>query len=131
MMKCIAVVALAALLAGSCSDPAATAPPPGSVSKAPKLDFLGGFDVVLTMDEAGVLHRRIGGGEYPKDDELEKAIREAHALSVKSGKPDAPVRIVAGRGIPWSDIIAVVNIAKRCGIEHIEFDADGQPATPK
>ena len=64
------------------------------------------------------------------DDELQTLIEGAHNDYVKIGKPDIPVIIDGDPRIPWADVMTVVNIAKRLGIEKIQFALGaGAPTT--
>jgi biopolymer transport protein ExbD len=71
--------------------------------------------------------RKIGGREYADDAALEAAIRSGHDAWAKKGLPDAPVTIDADSRVAWNEVIKVVNIVKRCGIEKIEFAMGAPP----
>lgn len=141
MWRTLTAIALVAALA-SCSDPpsAPAAParsPPASASPAPApsglppVAAIAEVRVLLMWDEATqTVHRRMGDVEYANDADLEKAVRDAHDVWVKKGKPDVPVTIDGDVRIPWADVIDVVNIVKRCGIEHIEFAMGAPPKRP-
>lgn len=61
------------------------------------------------------------GQRFVKDDaELEALIRSADKDYESQGK-DAPVIIDADARVPWGEVMTVVNIAKRLGIEKIQF----------
>ena len=94
----------------------------------PARDRISEVRVALVWDETTqTVHRKMGDREYPNDDDLAKAISEAHDAWVKKGKPDAPVTIDASSDIPWAEVIKVVNLIKKLGIDKIEF-AMGAPA---
>lgn len=93
----------------------------------PDVDRVPEVRIMMTWDEATqTVHRNIDGVEYAKDDALASAVKAVHATLVDDGKPDAPVTIDADPRIAWSEVTAVVNLIKRCGIEKIEF-ATGAP----
>jgi biopolymer transport protein ExbD len=97
----------------------------------PDLNLISEVRVALLWDEnKQEVTRKMGVRSIPQDDDLQKSISEAHQAWVQKGKPDAPVTIDADKRIPWSEVINVVNIIKRCGIEKIEF-AMGAPPTKK
>jgi biopolymer transport protein ExbD len=84
----------------------------------PSIDLISEVRVALLWDEATqTLSRKMGIRNIPQDDELQKSISEAHQAWVQKGKPDAPVTIDADGRIPWNEVINVVNIIQRCGIE--------------
>lgn len=61
------------------------------------------------------------GTRYIKDDaELETLIRGANDDFKKLGK-DVPVIIDGDARIPWEEVMIIVNISKRLGIEKIQF----------
>jgi hypothetical protein len=100
-------------------------------ARVPGTSLIREFRIAMSWDEATQsMHRKIGDREYPKDDDLQKAVAEAHDAWVKNRKPDTPVTIDADPRISWNDVITVVNIVKRCGIEKIEF-AMGAPPKAK
>jgi hypothetical protein len=102
-----------------------------SPKELPPLVLVRGVRVMLSCDETTrTVHRKIGDREYAKDDELQRAIAEAHDAWAKKGLPDAPVTIDADPRIPWSEVTTVVNMIKRCGIDKIEF-AMGAPPKAK
>jgi biopolymer transport protein ExbD len=65
--------------------------------------------------------RQYGTRIVTSDDELQALIKGAHDDYVRSNKPDVPVIIDGDARIPWSEVINVVNIAKRLDIDKIEF----------
>jgi len=72
-------------------------------------------------DAEGKTERRMGRRLYQEDNELESAIKEAHESWVRRNKPDTPVIIDADARCPWKDVISVVNLVKRNGIDKLEF----------
>ena len=62
----------------------------------------------------------------PQDDELMGLLGEALADAKKVNKADMPCTIDADARVPWSSVVGVMNLAKRVGIEKIEF-AFGAP----
>ena len=64
------------------------------------------------------------------DDELATLIKEAHDDWVAMNKPDTPVTIDAEAGVPWEEVVKVMNICKRNRIDKIEF-ALGAPPPPQ
>ena len=98
----------------------------------PSLDLISEVRVALIWDEnAQIVHRKMGVREINDDTELQKSIAEAHQAWVQKGKPDAPVTIDADSRIPWEQVINVVNIVKRCGIDKIEFAMGAPPQKKK
>ena len=97
----------------------------------PSLDLISEVRVAMLWNETTqTVNRKMGVRDIPNDDDLQKSILEAHQAWVQKGKPDAPVTIDADAHIPWNEVINVVNIVKRCGIDKIEF-AMGAPPTKK
>ena len=97
----------------------------------PSLDLISEVRVALIWDEAKQeLTRKMGVRSIPDDADLQKSIQEAHDAWVAKGKPDAPVTIDGDTRIPWSEVITVVNIIKRCGIDKIEFAMGAPPKKP-
>jgi hypothetical protein len=103
-------------------------------SPLPPLSTISEVRIALIWDETTQsIHRKIGDREYANDDDLQKTVADAHDAWVRKGEPDAPVTIDADPRIPWSEVIAVVNVIKRCGIDKIEFAMGAAPkkALPK
>ena len=97
----------------------------------PSLDLISEVRVALLWDEnTQTMTRKMGVRSIADDDELQRSIKEAHDAWVTKGKPDAPVTIDADARIPWSEVITVVNIIKRNGIEKIEFAMGAPPKKP-
>ena len=61
------------------------------------------------------------------DDELATLIKEAHDDWVAMNKPDTPVTIDAEAGVPWEEVVKVMNICKRNRIDKIEFALGAPP----
>jgi biopolymer transport protein ExbD len=73
--------------------------------------------------------RQYGTRIVTSDEELMNLIKGAHDDYVRSNKPDVPVIIDGDARIPWSEVVNVVNMAKRLEIDKIEF-ALGQADRP-
>ena len=85
--------------------------------------------VALFWDEAkSMTTRKIGTRFVPEDERLQQFIKEAKDDYDKLNKPDVPLTIDADTRVPWKDVVTVMNLAKRVGIEKIEF-AFGAPLT--
>lgn len=81
-------------------------------------------------DKKNEVVRQYGTRFIRDDNELENLIRGSHDDYVKSGKPDIPVIVDGDPRVPWADVMTVVNIAKRLGIEKIQFALGaGAPTT--
>jgi biopolymer transport protein ExbD len=99
---------------------------------APPEDLIQEVRVALFWDEAKRETQRVlGTRRIASDDELEGLLREAHDDYVRLGKPDTPVTIDAEARVPWRDVITVVNLCKRNGLEQIEFAFGAGPGTGK
>jgi len=95
----------------------------------PSLDLISEVRVAMDWDEArGLVVRKMNVREFPNDDDLQKAIAAAHKAWEEKGKPDAPVTIDADSRIPTGEVVKVMNLVKRCGIEKIEFAMGAPPA---
>ena len=70
--------------------------------------------------------RKMGTRFVPEDDVLQKMIGDAFADFKRLNNPDVPLTIDADVRVPWADVINVINLAKRVGVEKIEF-AFGAP----
>lgn len=57
----------------------------------------------------------------PEDAELQQIISAAYDDFKRMNNPDVPLTIDADPRVPWRSVIDVVNIAKRCGVDKIEF----------
>ena len=85
--------------------------------------------VALFWDEAAqhsvcVLGRR----RVADDEELGRLLREAHDDCVRLDKPATPAMLDAEARVPWGDLVDVVNLCKKSGIERIEFALPAPPA---
>ena len=88
--------------------------------------------VAMFWDDANKQTTRQFGRTIIHDDaQLQTLIHEAYADRVKIGHPETPCIIDAGGLVPWEHVVNVIDLAKRAGIEKIEF-AYGQAyeATP-
>ena len=64
------------------------------------------------------------------DDELESILKGAHEDNVRQGKGYIPCIIDADAKVPWDQVMLIVNMCKRLGIEKIEFALGaGAPTT--
>ncbi|MSR46855.1 MAG: hypothetical protein EXS13_07315 [Planctomycetes bacterium] len=81
---------------------------------------------ILWDDIKGVSDRKIGTKHVPDDDQLQDMIRAAKADYQALKKMDPSFTIDADRRVPWHEVVTVMNLAKRVGIESIEF-AFGAP----
>lgn len=78
--------------------------------------------VAIYWDEQkGEVVRQYGVRVIRDDEELETLIRGANDDFKKVGKSDVPVIIDGDARIPWAEVMTIVNIAKRLGIEKIQF----------
>lgn len=75
--------------------------------------------------------RQFGRAIIRDDNQLQGLIKDAYADAVKMGKPDKPVIVDAAQMVPWKDVVNVVNLAKREGVEKIEFAAGKDYEAPK
>jgi|SRR5688572_24223606 len=65
--------------------------------------------------------RKFGTRFVPEDDELQKLITDAYQGFVRLNHPEVPVTIDGDGRVPWQDIVNVMNISKKAGIDKIEF----------
>ena len=83
--------------------------------------------VALFWDEVkNATTRKIGTRFVPDDSQLQQLIKESKEDFERLKKPDVPLTIDADIRVPWHDVVTVMNLAKREGIEKIEF-AFGAP----
>lgn len=75
-----------------------------------------------------VVTRKFGERTVPDDAELEVLIDGARDAWSDKGHPDAPLTIDADVRVPWSEVVNVVNLAKRRAIAKIEFAMGRPPA---
>ncbi len=74
-------------------------------------------------DGARAVERKLGARPVGDDRELGELLTASHADFVNLGKPDIPVIIDAEPRVPWKEVIGVLNVCKRQGLEKIEFAA--------
>jgi biopolymer transport protein ExbD len=85
--------------------------------------------VALFWDEANEKTvRKIGTRAVPEDDELEKLIVDAHEGFIRLNNPDVPLTIDGDLRVPWDDVVRVMNISKRAGMNKIEFAYNAPPS---
>jgi biopolymer transport protein ExbD len=65
-----------------------------------------------------------------EDQQLQDLIQASFADFKKINKPDVPLTIDGDIRVPWADVISVINIGKRAGIDKVEF-AFGAPPPKK
>jgi biopolymer transport protein ExbD len=65
--------------------------------------------------------RKIGTRLVPDDDELLRLITEAHAGFVRRNHPEVGLTIDGDLRVPWKDVVGVMNLSKKAGIDTIEF----------
>jgi len=67
--------------------------------------------------------RKLGLNTITSDEELERHLVESRQDMLKLGKPEneIPVTIDAEGGVPWHEVINVVNLCRRNRLEKIEF----------
>ena len=53
--------------------------------------------------------------------ELEALLREAREDARRGKHPDAPAILDADGRVPWGDVVAVVNLCRRTGIQDVRF----------
>ena len=72
-------------------------------------------------DSRRATRRQFGERIVESDSDLEALIQAYHADHALENAPDAPVVLDAEARVPWKDVVAVLNICKRLGIDHIQF----------
>jgi hypothetical protein len=108
-------VTLAAGLRGS-------EPPPGNPPPEVR--------VALLWDEAAQKSvRQIRAKKDPDDAALQSLIQETRDAFAKMGD-DVPVVIDADPRVPWKDVVALMDLVKRAGVERIEFAFGAPGETP-
>jgi biopolymer transport protein ExbD len=65
--------------------------------------------------------RKFGTAEVPDDEDLEQRIAKAYDSFVRLGHPEVPCTIDAAKMVPWQEVVNVMNISKKAGLEKIEF----------
>jgi len=66
--------------------------------------------------------------------ELETLLREAHSDARARSHPESPAILDADARVPWGDVVAVVNLCRRVGIQDVRFAlpaASPSPPAPK
>jgi biopolymer transport protein ExbD len=74
--------------------------------------------------------RKFGVRKDLEDQQLQDLIQASFADFKKINKPDVPLTIDGDIRVPWADVISVINIGKRAGIDKVEF-AFGAPPPKK
>jgi biopolymer transport protein ExbD len=67
--------------------------------------------------------RQFGKTVIRDDNQLQGLIRDSYADRVRVGRPETPVIIDAAEMVPWREVVNVVNLSKREGVDKIEFAA--------
>ena len=79
--------------------------------------------VAIFWDEATHTVRRVFGRNTIRDDDhLQGLIKAAYEDCKRLGK-NSPVIVDAAETVPWKAVVNVINLAKREGVEKIEFAA--------
>ena len=101
--------------------------PRGSSAAASAADktLLEDIRVVLVWDAARDATSRQVGSRPPvaSDADLIKIVLSMAADYRKVGREDFPVQVQSARDVPWQDVVHVLDILKRNGLERIEFAA--------
>ncbi len=80
--------------------------------------------VALLWDKDNKTTVRLFGRAIIRDDaQLQALIKDSYADRVRSGHPETPVIIDAAEMVPWREVVNVVNLSKREGVDKIEFAA--------
>ncbi len=78
--------------------------------------------VAIFWDEAKQdIIRKFGTRIVPEDEALQKLIGDSYADFKGLNKPDVSLTIDAEAKVPWEAVVTVINLAKRVGVEKIEF----------
>ena len=80
--------------------------------------------VALFWDDASkTVIRQFGKTIIRDDNQLQALIRDSYADRVRLGRPETPVIVDAAEMVPWREVVNVVNLSKREGVDKIEFAA--------
>ena len=77
--------------------------------------------VALFWNDDGTVTRKIGTRVVPEDDRLQELLAESFADFKRLNKPDMSLTIDADPKVPWQEVVNVINLGKRVGIEKVEF----------
>jgi biopolymer transport protein ExbD len=78
--------------------------------------------VALLWDEAThSTSRRMGQRRVDTDGELQRLIGQAAADAERVNQPRIPLILDADRRVPWGQLVTVINLGKREGIQSVEF----------
>jgi biopolymer transport protein ExbD len=72
-------------------------------------------------DQTGEVTRKIGTRVVPEDAELQELLAASFADFKRMNKPDMSLTIDADPKVPWQEVVNVINLGKRVGIEKVEF----------
>ena len=80
--------------------------------------------MIMTCDPAvGEVTRRVNSNIVASDEELLGLVLAALSRFQALGKTDVPVILDATPGVPWKEVIRVMDLCKRNRIEKIELAA--------
>ena len=78
--------------------------------------------VAMFYDENTQKTKRLFGVRtIQSDEEIQELLKGAHEDNLRRNKPTVPLIIDAAYGVPWKEVMLVVNIGKRLDISNIEF----------
>jgi biopolymer transport protein ExbD len=63
-----------------------------------------------------------------QDEQLQQLINDQWQDFKRLNEVDVPLTIDADMRVPWKDVINVINLGKRCGVEKVEFAFGAPPA---
>ena len=72
-------------------------------------------------EQTGEVTRKIGTRVVPEDTELQELLAASFADFKRMNKPDMSLTIDADPKVPWQEVVNVINLGKRVGIEKVEF----------
>jgi|SRR5688572_15587683 len=77
--------------------------------------------VALFWNEDGTVTRKIGTRVVPEDAQLQDLLAASFEDFKRMNKPDISLTIDADPLVPWQEVVNVINLGKRVGIEKVEF----------
>ena len=84
---------------------------------------------IFWEDATKTVIRKFGTKQMPEDAALQEALAGAYADQKRINKPDISLTIDAEPKVPWEQVVTVINLGKRVGIDKIEFAfGTGAPA---
>jgi biopolymer transport protein ExbD len=98
----------------------------GNATNAPPQTTVDEIRILVSYDVAtGRLDRLFGRRPVPYTEEgntqLQQLIRQEYDNQRQLGKVDVPVIIDAGSGVPWQELVRIMNMCRAESIEKIEF----------